>query len=52
VGLKLNWTHQLLGHTDDVNLLGDSIGTIKKSTEILIDGSKEVGLKVNAEKTN
>jgi hypothetical protein len=33
-----------------VNLLGN-IGTIKKNTEILIDSSKEIGLKGNAEKT-
>jgi hypothetical protein len=44
VGLKLNGTHQLLAYTDDVNLLGDNIDTIKKNTEILIDASKEVGL--------
>jgi hypothetical protein len=29
---------------DDVNLLGDDIETIKKSTQTLIDASKEVGL--------
>jgi hypothetical protein len=28
VGLKLNGTHQLLGYTDDVNLLGDNIDTV------------------------
>jgi hypothetical protein len=44
-------THQLLAYADGVNLLGDSIDTIKKNTETLIDASKEVGLEINAEKT-
>jgi hypothetical protein len=35
-----------------VNLLGDNTDTIKKNTETLTDASKEVGLEVNAEKTN
>jgi hypothetical protein len=51
VGLKLNGTHQLLAYTDDVNLLGDNIDTIKKNTETLIDASKEVGLEINVKKT-
>jgi hypothetical protein len=51
VGLKLNGTHQLLAYADDVNLLGDNIDPIKKSTETLIDASKEVGLEINVEKT-
>jgi hypothetical protein len=51
MGLKLNGTHRLLAYADDVNLLGDNIDTIKKSTETLIDASKEVGLEINAEKT-
>jgi hypothetical protein len=51
VGLKLNRTHQLLACTDDVNLLGDNIDTIKKNTETLIDARNEVGLEINIEET-
>jgi hypothetical protein len=51
VGLKLNGTHQLLAYADDINVLGDSIDTIKKNTETLIDPSREVGLEINVEKT-
>jgi hypothetical protein len=43
--------HQLLVHADDVNLLGDNIDNIKKSTRSLIYTSKEVGLEVNTEKS-
>jgi hypothetical protein len=31
--LKLNGLHQLLVYADDLNLLGDNICTIKKSTQ-------------------
>jgi hypothetical protein len=52
VGLKLNGAHRLLVCADDVNLvLGDDIDTVKKSTETLIDASKEAGLEVNRRKT-
>jgi hypothetical protein len=51
VGLKLNGTHQLLACADDVILLGDNVDTVKKNMETLIDASKEVGLKINVEKT-
>jgi sorting nexin-29 len=44
-------THQLLAYADDVNLLGDNIGTIKKNTETLIDASKKIGLEINVDKT-
>jgi hypothetical protein len=49
VGLKLNWTHQLLVYADDMNLLIVNIDTIKKNTGNLIDAGKKVGLEVNAE---
>jgi hypothetical protein len=32
-GLKLNGTHELLVYTADVNVLGESVHTIKKNTE-------------------
>jgi ABC-type siderophore export system fused ATPase/permease subunit len=38
----------LLVYADDVNLLGDNTDTLRKNTETLVDGSKEV--EVNAEK--
>jgi hypothetical protein len=51
VGLKFNGTHQLLAYVDDVNLMGDSVKTIKKSTEPIINASREVGLDINVERT-
>jgi hypothetical protein len=51
MGLKLNWSHQLLVYADDVYLLGDNIDTTNKNTETLIDASKVIGLDVHAEKT-
>jgi hypothetical protein len=50
-GLKLNGTHQLLAYADDINILGDNIDTIQKSTEALLDAGKEGGLEVSSEKT-
>jgi len=49
--LKLNGTHPLLVYADDVNILGRSVYTIKKNTEALLIGSKEIRLEVNADKT-
>jgi uncharacterized protein YfaS (alpha-2-macroglobulin family) len=49
-GLKLNGTYQLLVHADDVNILGRSVHTIKKSASALVVANK-IGLEVNADKT-
>jgi hypothetical protein len=49
--LKLNGTHQLLAYAADVNIMEENTDTIKKDTKALLDASKEVGLKVNTQKT-
>ena len=41
-GLILNVTHQLLVYVDDVNILGESVHSIKKKTDALIVGSKKL----------
>jgi sorting nexin-29 len=46
-----NRTHQLLVYADDVNLLGDSVHTIKENSETLLEASRDIGLEINAEKT-
>jgi hypothetical protein len=51
VGVKLNGTHLILAHADDVNLLDDNINTINKNTGTLTDASKDAGLEINVEKT-
>jgi hypothetical protein len=51
VGLKLHCTHQLLVYVDDVNILGESVQTVKENAEALVAATKEIGLEVNAHKT-
>jgi len=41
--LKLNDAHQLVVYTDDINILGGSVHTIKRNTEAFLIGSKEIG---------
>jgi hypothetical protein len=40
-----------LVYAADDNILGGSVDTIKRNTEALVVGSKEIGLDVNADRT-
>ena len=48
--VKLNGIYQLLVYADYVNMLGGSVLNVKKNTETMLVGSKEIGLEVNADK--
>jgi hypothetical protein len=50
-GLNSNGSDQSLAYADNVNLLGENIGTMKKNTKTVIDACKEVGLEINVNKT-
>jgi hypothetical protein len=43
VGFELNGTHQLLPYADDINLLGDSVNTIKENSKILLEAWRDNG---------
>jgi hypothetical protein len=49
---KLNETHQLLVHADDINGKGKNIKVIKTNTEALSAASKEAYLHSDSKKTN
>jgi len=50
-GLKLNGTHQLLAHADDVNTLGGSIHTLKENANPLVAATRKSVLEVSDDKT-
>jgi hypothetical protein len=49
-GLKLNGTHQGLVYADDVNVLGETVHTVKENAEALFVASRKIGLRVNVDK--
>ena len=46
----MNGKYQLLVYSDDVNMLGEHLQTVRENTEIFIKGSTDIGLEVNCEK--
>jgi len=43
--------HIIGGHGNDANAVGRSVHAVKKSTEVLVTASKDIGLEVNGDKT-
>jgi hypothetical protein len=50
-GLKLNEIQQLFAYAADINIVGETVDTIKKSTEAVLSSSTKADLEVNLEKT-
>jgi len=46
-----NETHQLFVDADDINLLGDTVNTVKENSGTILEAIRNVGLEINAEKT-
>jgi hypothetical protein len=49
VSLELNGTHWLLVYAD-VNLMSDSVNTLKQNSETLLEASRDTDLEINAQK--
>ena len=49
-GLKLKGILQVLVYEDDVNIMGGSVGTLKKNARALVVASKEIRVEVNGDK--
>jgi hypothetical protein len=43
--------YQLLVYADDINLLDDSVNTIKENSGTFLEASRDLGLEINADKT-
>ena len=43
--------YMIFVYADDVSVLGGSMYTLKKNTEVSVVATKEIGLEVNADKT-
>jgi hypothetical protein len=47
----MNGTHQVLTYAEDVNLVGDTIRTIERNADVLLNACKDIGLAVYTGKT-
>ena len=45
----MNGKHQRLVYGDDVNMLRESLQTVRENTEIFIKASKDIGLETNSD---